>query len=328
MAWETAGPLFTIISPNEGSTQTSGQRVLITGRTSNATSASPVVSVTVNGIQVNAIDALGNFFAQVGIQPGENFYEVIGRDSQGRTTTATLKLLGNDRQDAAIDFDLLSDVTGSLVGVYGKTSFNESSESLFADLAIQNVGQFDADTPLIVGITNISNPSVRVPNADGRTLNGTPYFDYSELVNGATLGPGGSTGIRSIEFANPDRAQFTYDLVFLGELNEAPAITSVPLIEAIAEQPYNYDVQAIDPDSDSLSYRILSGPTTLQIDSESGQINWSPTVTDIGSYPMIGSGRRQSWRIRRAAIYTPGDAPARESAATFCKSTDNGSILR
>ena len=53
-------------------------------------------------------------------------------------------------------------LTASFQPDYGRTSFNEDTNTLNADLAVQNSGAFVVDIPLLVGIDNISDPSVRV----------------------------------------------------------------------------------------------------------------------------------------------------------------------
>ena len=50
---------------------------------------------------------------------------------------------------------------------------------------MRDVGQEPA--PLLVGVTNLSNPAVRVLEADGETPDGIPYYDFTGLVTGGTL---------------------------------------------------------------------------------------------------------------------------------------------
>ena len=145
--------------------------------------------------------------------------EFTTSDASGQTASCTLTLEGIQRPEGQIDFSQFSDVSASFTGEYGRTSFNENSDVLYADMAIRNAGQYAADTPLLVGITNLSDPSVRVRNADGVTPDGIPYYDFTSLVAGSTLEPGAVTSERTIAFYDPSRVQFTYDLVLLGQLN-------------------------------------------------------------------------------------------------------------
>jgi large repetitive protein len=110
----------------------------------------------------------------------------------------------------------------------------------------------------LVGITNISDPTVRVQNPDGVTPESIPYFDLSTLVTGKVLASGQLSGVRNIAFFDPNGGQFTYDLVFLGHLKQAPSITSVPDVEALAGRPYAYTVTARE--NDPLTFSLITDP--------------------------------------------------------------------
>lgn len=94
------------------------------------------------------------------------------------------------------------------------------------------------------GVTVFNDPTVRVREPDGLTPEGISYYDFTDLVIRGTLQPGELTGERTSAFYNPNRIQFTYDLVFFGRLNQAPQITTVPDVEALADRPYSYDADA------------------------------------------------------------------------------------
>ncbi|NEP56504.1 MAG: tandem-95 repeat protein, partial [Symploca sp. SIO2G7] len=186
----------------------------------------------------------------------------------------------------AIDFSLLSDVSASLAAEYGRTSFNDETDILYTDLAVRNAGQYLVDAPLLVAIANLSDPSVRVLDADGVTPDGLPYYDFTNLVGDSTLLPGEQTESHSLAFFNPEGVQFTYDLVFLGELNQAPEFTTDPDVEALVGRSYLYDAHAVDANGDSLTYSLVVGPDEIVVDSETGVISWTPTAADIGTHSI------------------------------------------
>ncbi|MGB2985952.1 MAG: putative Ig domain-containing protein, partial [Phycisphaerae bacterium] len=66
--------------------------------------------------------------------------------------------------------------------------------------------------------------------------------------------------------------------------NSPPQIVSEPVIAAIAEFPYSYDVQAIDPDELQLSYFLTEAPTGMTIDQTTGEITWTPTADQVGDH--------------------------------------------
>jgi RHS repeat-associated protein len=70
--------------------------------------------------------------------------------------------------------------------------------------------------------------------------------------------------------------------------NEPPAIKSSPVTTVTAGAPYEYDVMAVDPDNDPLTYTLTTAPTGMTIDSL-GRITWSPQIADIGSQPVAVS---------------------------------------
>ena len=49
--------------------------------------------------------------------------------------------------------------------------------------------------------------------------------------------------------------------------NRPPVIVSEPVIVALATETYTYDVVAIDPDDDPLTYSLVTAPSEMMIDS-------------------------------------------------------------
>lgn len=199
----------------------------------------------------------------------------------------TPEALASTATSGPMDFAQLADVSASLTANYQQTSFNDETNVLFADLGVRNAGTYGVDGPLLVVIDHISDPIVQVLEADGITPTGLPYYDFSAQVTGGTLNPGEQSEIRTIQFLNPTGEQFSYELVFLGQLNVAPEFVSEPDVEALAGQSYIYDAEAIDLNGDSLTYSLLSGPEGMTINSATGEITGSPTTDEIGTYTIL-----------------------------------------
>ncbi|MCG8313491.1 MAG: putative Ig domain-containing protein [Pseudomonadales bacterium] len=73
-------------------------------------------------------------------------------------------------------------------------------------------------------------------------------------------------------------------IITVANVNQAPTITSTPVIEASENVAYVYNVQAIDPDlGDQLTFVLSSAPSGMTIDSLTGQINWTPDSSQVGS---------------------------------------------
>lgn len=70
-------------------------------------------------------------------------------------------------------------------------------------------------------------------------------------------------------------------------INQAPVIISEPIINATEDQLYLYQVEASDPDEDTLTYSFTIKPEGMDINSESGLISWTPTNNQVGNHHII-----------------------------------------
>ncbi|RMD66550.1 hypothetical protein D6817_03915 [Candidatus Pacearchaeota archaeon] len=68
--------------------------------------------------------------------------------------------------------------------------------------------------------------------------------------------------------------------------NSPPTITSTPIERGIVGRHYTYDVEAVDPDGDTLNYTLDISPSGMQIDPFTGLIEWTPSVRQVGSNPV------------------------------------------
>ncbi|MDY7002799.1 MAG: Ig-like domain-containing protein [Cyanobacteriota bacterium] len=177
-----------------------------------------------------------------------------------------------DSTATEIDFDHLSDVSGMVATEYLQTSLNDESNILYVDLATESATENPLRGTLLLGISNLNHPSIRVIDADGTTPEELPYYNLTD------------TGTETVAFYNPQGLQFDYELVFLGELNIAPEFASDADVEAIVGRSYIYEALAVDADGDELSYSLMESPVGMSIDEETGEIVWSPTVEDVGTH--------------------------------------------
>jgi len=61
-------------------------------------------------------------------------------------------------------------------------------------------------------------------------------------------------------------------------LNSSPVIESDPVTTAKEGVAYTYDVEATDPNGDTLTYSLTTSPTGMTINSNTGVINWTPAA--------------------------------------------------
>lgn len=64
--------------------------------------------------------------------------------------------------------------------------------------------------------------------------------------------------------------------------NSSPVIESTPVTTAKEGAVYTYDVEATDPNGDTLTYSLTVNPTGMTINSTTGVITWAPTEDQIG----------------------------------------------
>lgn len=315
-----APPSIVIHEPEDGAEIPAGQNVVISGSALATMQVGPqatpvpnrIAAVLIDGGAVDVVDAAGNLFTQVTVLPGENVFHFTAIDAYGQTGTATLTIVGT--QAPTGNADLLFDVSPSFAPLYARTSFEERSDLLFAELAIHNVGHYPADNPLYVGVRNISDLTVSVRETAGTTRDGTPYYDFSPVVPGNSLVPEEVTGFVNAVFHNPNRVQFTYDLVFLAKLNEPPVFTTVPIVETHAGWNYRYDADATDPDGDPLTYSLLSRPPAMSVDAVTGEVTWLPAEADLGVHPVVlrvedGRGGSAQQHYLLSVTETPPNRP-------------------
>ena len=91
-----------------------------------------------------------------------------------------------------------------------------------------------------------------------------------------------------------------------------PTITSTPPVEATIDQPWVYPIQAEDPNDNIDAYRLVEAPVGMQIDPETGRVEWTPAgvqpaAVTIEVLDTTGLFDRQSFTVTVSA--TPGTTP-------------------
>ncbi len=66
--------------------------------------------------------------------------------------------------------------------------------------------------------------------------------------------------------------------------NSSPVIESDPVTTAKEGAAYTYDVEATDPNGDTLTYSLTTSPTGMTINSINGVISWTPAAA--GSFDV------------------------------------------
>jgi hypothetical protein len=89
-----------------------------------------------------------------------------------------------------------------------------------------------------------------------------------------------------------------------GKVNRPPAVGSSPPRTAYVAHEYQYQVQATDPDKDTLAFSLMDAPNNMTVDRKSGLVVWTPGPDDIGTRDLTvvvldgkGGKTTQSFRI-------------------------------
>ncbi|HSH96152.1 MAG TPA: putative Ig domain-containing protein, partial [Roseimicrobium sp.] len=182
---------------------------------------------------------------------------------------------------ATLDWTVYAPVAAGygILPVYSTASWTEKSTVLSVEAGLKNIAQSVRSGRHIVVLKGISDPSVRVLNADGLTTAGEPYFDFGAALTSNQLAAGQTSKLRTIQFYNPNGLVFTWSASVHAAPNNAPGWSSTPVVNAYFGSPYLYLGQATDPEGAAITYSLISGPAGMAIDPATGRVTWTPPAT-------------------------------------------------
>ena len=274
--------VLTVATPAQDDVYQVDSTIVLNGVATTDGDGETIVATYVNGKPVDAIDLSGNFFVKTQVEPGNNLYEITAFDSNGGVATETVAVYGRTESEKLEDMQF--DVSPSFKPSYARTSFDERADILYAELAIENVGQYAADAPFYVGVRNISDLNVTPLDPVGVTKEGIPYYDVSSAIEGGALNPNEKTLWTDIAFLNPGHNRFTYELVYVYKTNQPPTFVTVPGVEAYPDKDYSYPARATDPNNDVLTYSLDVAPDGMTINPKTGDLAWTPS--ELGAYSV------------------------------------------
>jgi hypothetical protein len=107
------------------------------------------------------------------------------------------------------------------------------------------------------------------------------------------------------------RQSFTID-VRAQSINKLPAITSVPLLSAVAGKQYAYNARANDAEGDPLVWSLDVAPSGMSVNFRKGTVRWTPEPYQVGTHQVVlraadaqGGFALQSFTI----VVRPGNSP-------------------
>lgn len=187
----------------------------------------------------------------------------------------------------AVDISTLINVSGSIQGVYGRSSYFDNNDTVYSTLALKNIGSYGVGGPVLVVIDQLSDPTVVPQDIDGILPDGRGYYNFTSLLNEEKLEPGDVSQAKSLRFYSPSNKPFTYQLTVLAQANRAPEFVSQALPDIMVGRTYRYTAQAVDPDGDAVSYELIAGPLGLSLHPTTGQMIWIPSLEQIGNHTVV-----------------------------------------
>lgn len=71
-----------------------------------------------------------------------------------------------------------------------------------------------------------------------------------------------------------------------GAGGHTPVITSLPVTDALLNQPWQYQMSATDADGGVLRYALAQGPAGMAVDASTGLVRWTPGPDQAGANPV------------------------------------------
>ncbi len=252
-----------------------------------------------------------------------------------------------------LPFAVMEDVTSAFSVGYTYTGYDANAQRLTVSLNITKTGSQQVRDSLALALRGlvkqdaIGNSSAQLTKYDAfipldtdGVMAGTPYIDITSLIAQDADGyfeHQATTQNFVLTFDHvEDAGRFDFELVLLGETNQAPAFTTdpyaaeqgqaypvvindstEPALEILAGQPLVYLPDGVDPDDDAIVISMVEGPGDAGYDPQAGALTWSPTSSDEGLH---------TFRLRIADEYGLYD-PANDQTFTVRVITSSANRL-
>ncbi|MDM9385689.1 CARDB domain-containing protein [Chlorogloeopsis sp. ULAP01] len=230
------------------------------------------------------------------ITPGE--YEI--QVSPTIKSAAGVELTGGYQEQ----FTAISDFSSLVDFQFSNARSDRASQTISYDVTLTSKADWDLQLPLML-LLDPAQYFTGVPTSATRDASGAYLIDLRDNLPQGVLKGGQSTTVRTITVYDPDalRVEFTPGIYALPYPNQAPIITSNPVLTAFSGQQYTYQVAANDPDGAVLGYLLYDAPLGMSVDSN-GLITWTPTQSSPASsnvtlqvYDLRGAQTTQTFSL-------------------------------
>ncbi|MBA7539643.1 hypothetical protein ES705_31923 [subsurface metagenome] len=204
------------------------------------------------------------------INPANGLIWWVPTSAQVGSRSVTVKV-----SDGSLSITQSFKITVSTLPVVNQAPTITSSPNLIATVGIKytyTIKAIDPNGDAII-YSLVSGPT-------GMTFNGIATINWKPTK----IGVYGVT-VKASDGELSDTQSFEIAVSKLPVVNHAPVITSTPDDIATVGEVYTYDVEATDPDGDTLTYSFLyyDKPTGMTINSATGLIKWIPTIAQVGN---------------------------------------------
>lgn len=181
---------------------------------------------------------------------------------------------------------------------------------------IENTG--DMTVNLTLNITSLEDVNGNVITAGNITIQPEDNFNLGagatkalklEIQTQANTKPGTYTGELNATY-NDDLGNSivkTYPITAT-VLNAAPVITAIDNQIVVVGATFSYNVQANDPENDTITYSLTGAPAGMEINN-TGLIQWTPTVATTATITVIVTDEYNAQGTKSFTIQAKNDLP-------------------
>src|SRR5262249_35834270 len=166
---------------------------------------------------------------------------------------------------------------------------DRAQQTVSYDVSVTNI----TDRSLLLPVVLQLDPSQQydgVPlGADGRSVSGAWLIDLSAGLPSGELAAGQTTIGHTITVLNPTGRRVAVDSSVSARPSPVapPVFTSLPPALATAGQLYSYQVSAVDPQTEAVSYLLARGPNGMSVDPVTGLLTWTPSLSSPAQVGVV-----------------------------------------
>mgnify|MGYP001169426471 CR=1 FL=1 len=244
-----------------------------------ASSSLNASNVTVTGLNTGIYNVSAVVTDSAGNSTQQEWILTASGDINSTELTSPVLDLNETERQSVTNVAVNQSVSGGID--FGSNTLNFSGVVALEDAFNISEGMVSVDTDTYPGLNKSASLSMKSLNftkapliymASGFESTANANICPSTICTNINYDP--STGV--LRF---DVAHFTTFFTQQNTTNGAPIITSTAKTSSIVDEQYSYDVDATDPDGDTLTYSLTTSPTGMSISSSSGLITYTPSAT-------------------------------------------------